>query len=223
MLNAASEYRRAFACLPEVGLDVYSRCLNRDDPESGLLIERGREALEILQSAAGCTACDWGKQAEEGINVEDFSGARCLAMLAMLRADTSFREGDDQSGLDDLVAVMALGRHIAQGKRVSGLAGFPIEDLAVKKAFEVLGRLDSETRRAFGSGSALFRRFPIMRARFVPSKVIFGQITATCSPPSTTTTRRRRYARSSDSAWRPRRIPPSSTSSSRQAIQPSEC
>jgi hypothetical protein len=160
MLNAAAEYRRAFACLPEPNLGAYSQCFGRDDPESELLIDRGREALEKLHNAARLTSCDWGKQAQESVNVDDFSGARSLAMLAMLRADTSFRCGDDQSGLDDLIAVMALGRHIGQGKRVSGLAGFPIEDLAVKKAFEVLDRLPSETRRTFAERLGSLPAFP---------------------------------------------------------------
>jgi hypothetical protein len=160
MLNAAAEYRRAFACLPDSNLGTYSRYLGRDDPESELLIQRGRDALEKLHDAARCATCDWGKQAQDSVNVDDFSGARCLAMLAMLRAETSFRHGDDQTGLDDLIAVMALGRHVGQGKRVSGLAGFPIEDLAVKKAFEVLDRLDSKTRRTFAERLGCLPAFP---------------------------------------------------------------
>ena len=189
MRNAALDYRRAFSvppstqiwpCIPDASTVTI--------PERDQLIEQGRDALEMLHKAARCTPCDWGKQAQDSVNVDDFSGSRCLAMLAMLRADVSFCAGDDQAGLDDLVAVMALGRHIGQETRVSGLAGFPLEDLAVKKAFEVLDRLDPRLDANLRCFSIFFRHFPIMRARFVPSKAIFGRTTATSSLRSMTRT-----------------------------------
>src|SRR5262249_38082898 len=66
----------------------------------------------------------------------------------------------DLTGLDDLVAVMALSRHLGQGKYASGLAAFPIEDLAVTKAFEVLPRLDGETCRGLAARLDALPPFP---------------------------------------------------------------
>ena len=123
--------------------------LGRAEPETNQFVEQGRDALEALHRAVHCVECDWGTAADVVAAVADFSDARRLAMLAIIRAEGSFRRGDDRAGLDDLAAVMALGRHIGRGLYMSGLAGFPIADLGVTKAFEVLGRIDSETRQAF--------------------------------------------------------------------------
>jgi hypothetical protein len=172
-MNAADLYRRAFACLPEAELGSYSRLLGRDDPETDRLVQRGRDSLELLHDAGRCTECDWGPEAALGVPVGDFSGGRYLAMLTLLRADGSFRRGDDGAGLDDLAAVMALGRHIGRGKYVSGLASFPIEDLAVTKAIEVLGRLDSETRRAFAERLGLLPAFPELSEALRAEKTYF--------------------------------------------------
>ena len=159
-MNAAVLYRNAFACLPEGDLGAYSRCLGRAEPEIDSFVERGCASLEGLHRAARCTECDWGTAADVMATVADFSGARCLAMLAMIRAEGSFHRGEDRAGLDDLAAVMALGRHIGQGLYMSGLAGFPIADLGVTKAFEVFGRLDSETRHALAERLDSLPAFP---------------------------------------------------------------
>ncbi len=147
-MNAADLYRKSFECLPEQELGAYSQRLGRDDPDNDRFVERGRDSLDLLLVAASCPNCNWGTEADLSAAVDDSGGGRRLAMLAMLRADVSLRSGKLRAGLDDLAAVMALGRHIGRGLYVSGLAGFPIEDLAVTTAFEVLDRLDSESRRA---------------------------------------------------------------------------
>jgi hypothetical protein len=159
-MNAADRYRQAFAYLPEQDFHAYHGYLNRDDPEVERLVERGRDALDMLDRAARCETCDWGPEAVLSIPLDVFSSARCLAVLAMLRAQASFGRGDDRAGLDDLFAITALARHIGHGKYTSGMAGFAIEHVAVTKAFEVLGRLDSETRRAFAEQLDLLPAFP---------------------------------------------------------------
>jgi len=159
-MNAADLYRKAFACLSEAELSDYSRLLGRDAPDANRLVELGRGSLDLLHQAACCAECNWGAEAALGVPVDDFSGGRRLAMLALLRAEGSFRKGDDRAGLDDLAAVMALGRHIGRGKYVSGLAGFPIEDLGVTKALEILNRADAETRRGFAARLDSLPAFP---------------------------------------------------------------
>src|SRR5262249_22847282 len=127
MGDAAEVYREGFACLPEGGLDVYLTAMGSAEgagEKAALLIERGGRALDWLHQAAGCGECDWGAEAALGVPVDDFSGARRLAMLAVLRAERAFRCGDDSAGFDDLAAVISLARHLGRGKYVSALAGF---------------------------------------------------------------------------------------------------
>ncbi len=148
-MNAADLYRKAFARLPEETLDAISRHRSHDDPDAERFFERGHDALDLLHQAVRCAQCDWDEEAGTTIPATDFSGGRRLALLALLRSERSFRRGDDRAGLEDLAAVMTLGRHLGQNKYVSGLIVFPIEDTAATNAFEVVGRLDSESCRAF--------------------------------------------------------------------------
>ena len=62
--------------------------------------------------------------------------------------------------VDDLTAAMALAHHLGRGKYISGLAAFPLEDLAVNKTNEVLDRLDHEGRRAACRTARVASRVP---------------------------------------------------------------
>ena len=161
-MNAADLYRTAFSRLPKDDLGAYSPRLGRDEPESVDLVNLGADSLELLHQAARCAECDWGPEAAMGTPTDDFSGARRLAMLALLRAEGLFRKGDDQAALDDLVAVKTLGRHLSRGKYLSGLAGFPVEDLVTAKALDVMGRLDPATRRALAERLDSLPPFPAL-------------------------------------------------------------
>jgi hypothetical protein len=149
LTNAAELYREAFARLPDGALDEYTRRLGREDSETYDFVERGRHALDLLHQAARCAECDWGSEAALGVPVEDFSGARRLAMLAVLRAEVAIRRDEKRAALDDLAALIALARQLGCGKYVSALAGFAIEDLAVTKALDVLKNLDPANCCAF--------------------------------------------------------------------------
>jgi hypothetical protein len=107
------------------------------------------------------------------IPVDDFSGGRRLAVLAMVRAEGRLWNGDDRGGLDDLAAVMALGRHLGQGKYVSGLAGFAIEDLAVTKASGLIRGLDSESYREFGERLVSLPAFPELPEALLAEQTYF--------------------------------------------------
>jgi hypothetical protein len=159
-MNAADVYRKAFASLPQGEYADYSRRLGRVEPEIDEFVASGHHSLEKLHQAASCAECDWGDATDPGVPIEEFSGARRLTVLALLRAERSFQRADVRSGLEDLTAVMALARHLGRGKYVAGLASFPLEDLAVNKTLEVLGRLDHEGRRAFAQRLASLPAFP---------------------------------------------------------------
>jgi hypothetical protein len=122
-MNVADLYRQAFESLSESEFAAYHSLLGRDVAESSALVERGGFSLDLLGKAALRNECDWGFEAALGTPTDDFSGGRRLAVLSILRAERAFRIGNDAKGLDDLVSVMALGRHLGQGKYVSALAG----------------------------------------------------------------------------------------------------
>ncbi len=158
-MNAADLYRQAFACLPEGGYADYSRRLGQFEPEIDDFVARGRDSLEKLHQAAKCNDCDWGDATGPDIPIEDFSGARRLTVLALLRAERSLQRADIGAAVDDLTAAMALARHLGRGKYLSGLAAFPLEDLAVNKTGEVLDRLGHEGRRALAGRLASLPAF----------------------------------------------------------------
>jgi hypothetical protein len=172
-MNAADFYHQAFQGLPEGEFSAFYSLLGSDDPRTAELIALGGASLDLLGKAVVCDECHWGDEAAFGTPTDDFSGGRRLAILAMLRAERAFRSGDDEAGLVDLIAVMALGRHIGRGKYISGLAGFPIEDLAVTRAFEILGRLDHETRLAFAQRLESLPAFPELSAAIRAEQVYF--------------------------------------------------
>jgi hypothetical protein len=118
-----------------------------DSREAEALLDQGRAALEALRRAAACPRCDWGPNKTLELPLADFSAARRLAVLAALRADRAVRGGDLGAALDDLLAVMALGRHLGQGLYLCGMAGFPMEDLAGDRLQGLLDKLDRETCR----------------------------------------------------------------------------
>jgi hypothetical protein len=159
-MNAADLYREAFASLPEGEFRDYQMRLGRVEPEIDQFVAQGRDSLDKLHRAASVAECDWGDATGPGVPVEDFAGARRLTVLALLRAERSFQRADVRAGLDDLTAVMALARQLGRGKYISGLASFPLEDLAFNKTLEVLGRLDPEGRRALAGRLLSLPAFP---------------------------------------------------------------
>src|SRR5439155_23341883 len=80
------------------------------------IVTRAEYALQMLHHCAALRRCDWGIGPEEGIYARLPHGpaARVLSVLVCLRARLRFEEGKSAEALDDLVAGMALGRHIAQ-------------------------------------------------------------------------------------------------------------
>ena len=173
-MNAADHYRQAFACLPESELQAYHQYINRDVAEAARLVERGRDGRSRC-SISRYDVIDASGVAEDALPVpgDRFSDWRCLAVLAMLHAEASFRHGDNLAGFDDLIAITILGRHVGQGIYVSGLAGMAIEHLAVTKAIEVFGRVDTETRHAFAERLGCLPAFPDLAAALCAERRYF--------------------------------------------------
>jgi len=159
-MNAADLYRKAFACLPDGDFYDLADRVDGDDPEIAHTLEQGIESLALFDQAVQCTECDWGPEAVLGIPDDASISVGRLAMLACLRAEESIRRGDDRAGLDDLLAIMTLGWHLACGIYIPHMVGLPIANIGVTKATEVVERLDSATRRAFADKLDALPPFP---------------------------------------------------------------
>ena len=77
--------------------------------------------------------------------------------------------------------MMALGRHLGQGKYISGLAGFPLEDMAITKAIETVKQLEPATRRKLGERLDSLPRFPELSEAAAPRRTTFDTLFATSS------------------------------------------
>ena len=87
-MNAADLYRKAFASLPDGELDAYSRHLGRGDPEiASVRRARPRLTRSCSTTAARCRSATGAPRPPLRAPVDDFSGGRRLAMLALIRAD----------------------------------------------------------------------------------------------------------------------------------------
>ena len=101
---------------PQGEFAAYSNRLGLDHPESSDFIDLGRASLDLLHQAMRCPECDWGMTAALGTPVDDFGGARRLAVLALLRSEHAFRRNDFQSWMADLAAVGTRGRRLGRGE-----------------------------------------------------------------------------------------------------------
>jgi len=132
--NAALSYWQAFATLPHL-TDVEqnkltSECLTMPlDAPTRELVDKADYALQMMHRGAALPQCDWGISPEDGIYARLPHGpaARVLSSLACLRARMRFEEGN-ALGVSDILAGMALGRHVSQdGLMIVLLVGYNIE------------------------------------------------------------------------------------------------
>jgi RNA polymerase sigma factor (sigma-70 family) len=150
--NAAPLYGQAFIALRRGFGDpekLGAECLTMPlDAHARDLVSRASYALRVLQRGAARPRCDWAVDFEPGIDVSytRSDGARVLSALACLRARQRFEEGRKAEALDDLVAGLALGRHVAQDGTLDGLrAGDQAEQHVGEALALYLPELDART------------------------------------------------------------------------------
>ena len=129
--NAASQYWLAFS-----ECRSHAQCVDLatgDDEKFGFAVPVGEElasyfqghgeqALIYLHRGAALSRCEWGTDLRKG-PVRGFAGsqiygekAHYLARVALLRARWRFEHGDWDGGIDDVMATLALGRHLGRDK-----------------------------------------------------------------------------------------------------------
>jgi hypothetical protein len=117
--NAAMKYWQGFAKLPPrddaqqerlrewrtTPLDDAARKLVGDSDKSFLYLRRG----------AALPRCDWSLDYEDGVQLllPHLHTARTLTLIACLKARIALADGRPADGVDDLLAALTLGRHVA--------------------------------------------------------------------------------------------------------------
>jgi hypothetical protein len=148
--NSALFYWRAFSVMPNLN-DKQEASLRdaveKPDPvdeKTAKVIGQAESSLKELHRAAKCSRCVWATPLKDGVEtlMPHCGKARQLARLACARAELHFQQGRPATAIDDLVATMTLGRHVAgDGVLVSILVDYGIERQAIGVAARHLGEL----------------------------------------------------------------------------------
>ena len=174
--NAALQYWVAFAlCPPET--EAMSAATTVDErfgfgiPVSQELAEcfqgNGESALVHLHRAAKLESCEWATDLRrDGPSVAAPYGrkAHAFARVALLRARWRFEHGDWDSGIEDVIATMMMGRHIGRGKIWYNLHfGCMIETMAIGTAAFYCPRMPEESRERLAGRLKSLPPFTSMR------------------------------------------------------------
>lgn len=139
--NAALSYWQAFAMIPADAHQHYGALLealeDRDasDPQLIKLVKSSENALKLMHRGSRIPHCDWGIAYEDGIAalLPHLMKLRQLSRIACLRAMHKFERMDVDGGIDDLIAVMKMGRHACADKLlISMLVGVAIQNVAIQ-------------------------------------------------------------------------------------------
>ncbi len=126
--NAALQYWIAFALCPDEDEALSNATSDHEKFGFGVPVSQklakyfrgdGDRALVHLHRGAKLRSCEWANDLRrDGPNVAAPYGrkAHALARVALLRARWRFEHGDWDSGIEDVIATMMLGRHIGRGK-----------------------------------------------------------------------------------------------------------
>src|SRR5262249_61184698 len=99
------------------------------------LIDKYRICRPYLHRGAKLRHCDWSPDYEDGIRMllPHLVRAMTLARLAALNARHEFAQGHGTAGWEDVMAMLALGRHAEVGPALIGkLVGYRIESMAIE-------------------------------------------------------------------------------------------
>jgi hypothetical protein len=149
--NAALKYWQGFALLPPRD-EARQRRLSdwRTTPlddDLRKLVGASEKGLLYLRRGAALPRCDWALDYEDGISLllPHLEKARSLTLFACLRARIALSDGRPAEGVDNLVAALTLGRHVADPIFVSLLVDHAIEQNAGDALALLLPKLDDAT------------------------------------------------------------------------------
>lgn len=150
--NAALKYWQAFSrlsVLDENQAELLRRQSHRMslDEAAHRLAESAEPALRDLRRGAAIHTCAWSISIEEGIAAltSHQESAQTLAGAGVLHARLAFDAGRPYEAVDDLLAVMTLGRHLTHDRTLFGMVnGGGVESRAAVVLAEHLPALDAQ-------------------------------------------------------------------------------
>jgi len=124
--NAALRYWMAFAVMQNPPADKDTADLLErvtdgqapwDEAKLGTILDENRDALAIMQRAAGLQSCDWGLEYELGsaTPIAHLAKARALGRLSVLAGKRLAARGERMQAADVWLAAIRFSQHIAQG------------------------------------------------------------------------------------------------------------
>ncbi|HEY1375245.1 MAG TPA: hypothetical protein VGF55_00535, partial [Gemmataceae bacterium] len=149
--NAAMKYWQAFAQLPP--RDDHKQERVRDwrttplDAAARELATESDKCFLYLRRGAALSRCDWSLDYEDGVGLllPHLDKARTLTLLACLRARIALADGRPADGVDNLLAALTLGRHVADPIMICLLVDLNIELNAGDAIGLLLPKLDVTT------------------------------------------------------------------------------
>jgi RNA polymerase sigma factor (sigma-70 family) len=154
--NAVQSYNQAFIALrrgfkPVGEKKLRQECLTMPlNAEAREVVTRAAYALRMMHRGAALRRCDWGIDLERGIELSFTPGdaAQALSSLACVRARFRFEEGKTTEAIDDVLAALALARHVSRDGTLDSLwAGADIEQRIGELLALHLRKLDDRTLR----------------------------------------------------------------------------
>jgi hypothetical protein len=151
--NAAIKYWQAFAHLPPRNDEMQRRLADwRATPLNAnirRLVADAQNSLLYLRRGAAQPRCDWSLNYEDGVGLllPHLDRSRTLLLLTCVRARVALDDGRPAEALDDVLALFALGRHVADPIMVSLLVGHSIEVNAADAVAMMLPKLDAAALR----------------------------------------------------------------------------
>ncbi|HEX4588448.1 MAG TPA: hypothetical protein VH120_00855, partial [Gemmataceae bacterium] len=133
---AALKYWQAFAQLPPRDDAQQKRLADWRttplDQAARRLATDGEKSMQYLRRGAAISRCDWSLDYEDGVSLllPHLDKARTLTLLTCLRARIARADGHPEQEVENLLAAMTLGRHVADPIMVSQLVGQSIESHA---------------------------------------------------------------------------------------------
>jgi hypothetical protein len=160
--NAALKYWQAFATLPSYTAEEH-RMLEKSqtlplDAHAKHMVTEAEYAVRMMHRGAALRHCDWGIGYEEGMEhrFPHAEAVRVFSSLVCLRARLLFEERKSNEAIDDIIAVLTLGRHLSQDgslisilvcyrneRRMAETIAYYLPQLEAKKITDLRKRLDA--------------------------------------------------------------------------------
>jgi hypothetical protein len=149
--NAALKYWHAFAHLPPREEEQQRRLgdwrTTPLDDAARKLAAASDKSFVYLRRGAALPRCDWSLDFEDGVQLllPHLDKARTLTLFACLRARIALADGRPADALDNLLAALTMGRHVADPIMICLLVDLSIESNAADALALLLPKLDAAT------------------------------------------------------------------------------